>query len=100
MLTLLPITFSSVGRRENIIRQDTYDLKGNEKDFAADYRNIFATVRPRNDEFLVGIGGSEEGLWCNATVDGNSMDPILVEQWKARFETILDEEDDGKMAKL
>lgn len=92
---------SSVGRRENIVRQHTSDLEGDAKDFVADYRNVFATVRPRDDEFLIGIGGSDDGLWVNATVDGNSMDPVLVGQWKTRFENILEEEDGGvKASKL
>jgi hypothetical protein len=53
-------------------------------------------VRPRNDEFLIGVGGSDNGLFLNASIDGNSMDPVLVEQWRQRFETILDEEEPGR----
>ena len=85
---------SSVGRRQVLIQRDIYDLDDDTKDFVADYRNVFATVRPRDDEFLVGIGGDYDGIWMNASVDGNANDPELVEQWKRRFECILDESDD------
>ena len=83
-----------------MIRQGMYDLDDYTKDFVADYRNITATVRPRDDEFLVGIGGADDGLWVNATIDGNAMDPELVEQWKIRFETILEDGEANPMAKL
>ena len=91
---------SSVGRREHMIRQGMYNLNDETKDFVADYRNVTATVRPRDDEFLVGIGGSDDGLWVNATIDGNSMDPELVEQWRYRFETILEDDGANALAKL
>ena len=91
---------SSVGRRQGMIQQGIYDLDDRSKDFVADYRNIFATVRPRDDEFLVGIGGSEDGLWVNATIDGNAIDPELVEQWRMRFETILEEDGSDRPSKL
>ncbi|KAF2481425.1 hypothetical protein BDY17DRAFT_312139 [Neohortaea acidophila] len=81
---------SSVGRRENLIQRDRYDLEDDGKPFVADYRNIYASVRPREDEFLVGVGGDYDGIWVNCSIDGNSMDPRRVEQWKTRFETMLD----------
>jgi hypothetical protein len=81
---------SSVGRREALIRPGEHDMDDDSKDFAADYRGAFACVRPRDGEFLVGVGGSNEGLWVNASIDANSMDPALVEEWRVRFTTILD----------
>ena len=83
---------SSVGSRKPLIEHGAFDLNDKSKDLVADHRLIHQTVRPRNDEFLVGVGGSDNGLFLNASVDGNSMDPMLVEQWRTRFETILDEE--------
>ena len=91
---------SSVGRREVFIKQGTYDLDDDSKDFVADYRHIFASVRPRDGEFLVGVGGADDGLWVNATIDGNAMDPALVEQWRIRLETILDDEKTGRESRL
>ena len=84
---------SSVGSRKPLIDRGTYDLDDESKDFVVDHRTIHQSVRPRDDEFLVGIGGSDDGLFVNASVDGNSMDPLLVEQWRHRFETILDDEE-------
>lgn len=91
---------SSVGRRENMISQGMYDVNDRSKDFVADYRNAYANVRPRDGEFLVGVGGSNDGLWVNASVDGNSMDPGLVEQWRERFEKVLDSGNDAKKSRL
>ena len=91
---------SSVGRRENVIRQGMYDLNDDSKDFVADYRKIYATVRPREDEFLIGVGGDEYGLWVDGTIDGNAMDPALVEKWRIRVETILEQDGDGSWSKL
>ena len=91
---------SSVGRRESMIQRDVYDLDDESKDFVADYRNVFASVRPRDGEFLVGIGGDYDGLWVNASIDGNAIDPELVERWKQRFETILEGDNSVASARL
>ena len=91
---------SSVGRRENVIRRGTHNLNDESKDFVADYRKIYATVRPRLDEFLVGVGGDEDGLWVDGSIDGNAMDPAFVEEWRKRFEDILEGEDSGRESKL
>jgi hypothetical protein len=86
---------SSVGRREALIKPGDYDLNDESKDFVADFRSSFAGVRPRDGEFLVGVGGSDEGLWVNASVDGSTNDPALIEEWRRRFEEILDSSADG-----
>ena len=90
---------SSVGRRDAVIKQGIYDLDDDTKDFVVDYRGVHASVRPRDGEFLVGCGGSDDGLWVNASIDGNAMDPALVAQWRMRFETVL-EEDKCPLSKL
>ncbi len=82
---------SSVGRREALIKPGYYDLDEEDEAFIADFRSSFASVRPREGEFLVGVGGSDEGLWVNASVDGSTNDPALVEEWRKRFERVLDE---------
>lgn len=85
---------SSVGSRKPLIEHGHFDINDTSKDLVADHRFIHQTVRPRNDEFLVGVGGSDNGLYLNASVDANAMDPVLIEQWRARFETILDGDGD------
>lgn len=87
---------SSIGRKDAIIKRGTYDLRDTSKDFVADYRETKATVRPREGEFLIGIGGDEAGLWVNVTVDVSTLDPALVDVWRKRFETILDEPDGAR----
>ena len=91
---------SSVGSRKPLIEPGTYDLSGESREFVADHRSIVQTVRPRDGEFLVGVGGSDTGLFLDASVDGNSMDPVLVEDWRRRFETILDEDGSGRASRL
>nr|OQO25431.1 hypothetical protein B0A51_06514 [Rachicladosporium sp. CCFEE 5018]OQO25694.1 hypothetical protein B0A51_07256 [Rachicladosporium sp. CCFEE 5018] len=94
---------SSVGKRETL--RGMYDLeaaKREGKDFAADFRHSNAGVRAREGEFLVGVGGSEDGLWANVSVDVTRVDPVLVEEWRQRFESVLEEDDQeaAKSAKL
>ena len=93
---------SSVGRRDAIIRRGMYDLeKDDDKDFVADFRDTAASVRVRDWEFLVGVGGTEDGLFIAVSVDATAMDPQLVEEWRQRFLSILEEQDDSsKSARL
>jgi hypothetical protein len=91
---------SSVGRREALMKPGMYDLNEPDKDFVADFISSFACVRPREGEFLVGVGGSDEGLWLNASIDGSAMDPALVDEWRTRFSTILDDDKDTLNYKL
>jgi hypothetical protein len=91
---------SSVGRREALMKPGMYDLNEPGKDFIADFISSFACVRPREGEFLVGVGGSDEGLWLNASIDGSAMDPALVDEWRIRFSTILDDDTEVLSYKL
>ena len=91
---------SSVGRAGSVIQQGMYDITDGGKDFAADFRSITSNVRARDGEFLVGIGGSDVGLWVNASIDASAMDPQLVEQWRTRLEHILDSPDEDVKARL
>ncbi|KAF7197161.1 hypothetical protein HII31_01586 [Pseudocercospora fuligena] len=85
---------SSIGNRDLLIRSGVYDIHNPEKDFAADFLNLNATVRARDNEFLLVISGTKEGLFSSPSIDMTSMDPVLVERWKDRFEHALDESDD------
>ncbi|KAK5127190.1 hypothetical protein LTR85_008551 [Meristemomyces frigidus] len=91
---------SSVGRRDAFIKQGMYDLNDNAKDLVADFRDTAASVRPREGEFLVGIGSTDDGLGVSVSVDGSSMDPALVSQWKDRLEHVLDEDNKAEKARL
>nr|POF12944.1 hypothetical protein CFP56_10092 [Quercus suber] len=82
---------SSVGRRDLFLRRNVHNLQDASQELVANYRDYKAAVRPREGEFLIGIGGDEVGLWVNVSVDLSSFDPIWIEKWKVRFETVLDE---------
>lgn len=81
---------SSVGNREALISKGISNLNDPDKDFAADFHDMKGSVRPRDSEFLVGIGGTSNGLFSTPSLDANAMDPVLVENWRQRFETVLD----------
>ncbi|KAK1081800.1 hypothetical protein LTR48_007326, partial [Friedmanniomyces endolithicus] len=88
---------SSVGNRSSVIHSTMYDIQdearmAEQEGFVADFRAIHAAVRAREGEFLVGIGGSDEGLWADVSIDASSTDMRLVELWKERMESVLDEE--------
>ncbi|EMC93540.1 hypothetical protein BAUCODRAFT_37227, partial [Baudoinia panamericana UAMH 10762] len=80
---------SSVGRRS--LKPGMYDLGDQSKDFVADYRDTAANVRARDGEFLIGIGGSDDGLGVSVSVDASAMDLALVEVWKQKLLHILNE---------
>lgn len=86
---------SSVGRRDAIIREGMYDIDNSQgKDFVADFRDTSASVRVRDGEFLVGVGGTEHGLFIAVSVDATAMDPQLVQEWRTRFLNVLEEDAD------
>jgi hypothetical protein len=54
---------SSIGNRELQIRGGVYPVDDPDVGFAADFLDMSASVRARDGEFLVGIGGTKDGLW-------------------------------------
>ncbi|KAK5677340.1 hypothetical protein LTS10_009910 [Elasticomyces elasticus] len=95
---------SSVGRGGGVIQAGMYDVHDSnrlaeQEGFVADYRSINAGVRPREGEFLIGIGGSDDGLWANVSIDASSIDLALLETWKEKMEHVL-AEGVGSVAKL
>lgn len=92
----LPISYgqtngiSSIGRRDGLISSGEYDLEDASKDFVADYRGLEMAVRARTGEFLVAISGGEDGLRAAPSIDIGVMDPVLVDEWKRRMESILE----------
>lgn len=85
---------SSVGRRDGLIARGMYDvnapLKGG-KGFVADFRDIQACVRVRDGEFLVGVGGAEDGLWLAVSADASNLDPVLMKEWQGRLQEMFEE---------
>ncbi|KAF2226515.1 hypothetical protein BDZ85DRAFT_305615 [Elsinoe ampelina] len=92
---------SSVGRGNPGLAPGQYDLGrevGEGEDaFVADIRAVKMGVRPRDGEFLVGIGGDEKAIGSTASFDACAIDPEWAERWRVRMETILETE---KRAKL
>ncbi|KAI5369549.1 Putative chloramphenicol acetyltransferase-like domain superfamily [Septoria linicola] len=82
---------SSVGNRDLQISSGVYDLSKTEMDFVADFRGLSASVRARDGEFLVGISGTKGGLFSLPSIDMSMLDPALVEAFKHRFESILED---------
>lgn len=78
---------SSTGRGVPLASMTKYD----NPDLVAVPTGMFAGVRAREGEFLIGIGGADAGLNANVSVDISSMDSKLVAQWQQRFAAILEE---------
>lgn len=80
-----------------MLREGAYaldDVESGKKVFAADFRDLTSSVRVREGEFLLGIAGSKKGLGACPSVDGTNLDPEVVERWRVRIESILDELND------
>lgn len=103
---------SSVGRFSDELRAGRFDvgdeaggggLEGEEeKDrgvFVADLRELKQNVRAREGEFLVGIGGDDQGVWANVSYDASTMDEALVQKWRERMVTLLEEDDSDGQAR-
>jgi hypothetical protein len=85
---------SSVGRRDTLIGPGMYDVNaplGEGREFVADFKDIQAAVRVRDGEFLIGVGGAEDGLWLAVSADASNLDPVLMGEWRTRLEEIFQE---------
>jgi hypothetical protein len=82
---------SSVGRRDALLGPGMYEVNGMGGEFAADFRDIQAAVRVRDGEFLIGVGGAEDGLWMAVSADATSLDPGLMQEWRERLGEIFGE---------
>ncbi|ETS86869.1 hypothetical protein PFICI_00697 [Pestalotiopsis fici W106-1] len=93
---------SSVGRTTQ--KPGMYDLKKpigkNEDDFVADWFDARSSVRVRDDEFLCGVTGHDDGLELGVSVDGNAIDEKRADEWKHLIETIFDDEQDQVRPRL
>jgi len=85
---------SSVGKRSALIGQGMYDVSaalGEGREFVADFKDIQSAVRVRDGEFLIGVGGAEDGLWVAVSADSSNLDPVLMGEWRTRLEEIFQE---------
>lgn len=58
--------------------------------FAADFRDLGAFVRARDDEFLVGSVSDPDTLNFGVSYDGNAIDEVEARKWGARIEGIFE----------
>jgi hypothetical protein len=85
---------SSVGKRDALIKRGMYDVNAALKEgreFVADFKDIQSAVRVRDGEFLIGVGGAEDGLWLAVSADSTNLDPVLMGEWRRRLEEIFRE---------
>lgn len=88
---------SSVGTKVAVLRRGMYSLES-EGDFVADFRSSRAAVRPRDDEFLIGVGGDDvSAIGMNTSVDANAIDPVLAREFCRRCEEILEVDENAKL---
>jgi hypothetical protein len=90
--TLSTCGVSSVGSRGSVVRAGKYDTSRllSDRDMVADFRNLSATVRARDGEFLVGVVGDHDCLRFQVSYDGCAIDPDLANEWKDVIENILE----------
>ena len=61
------------------------------KEVAADFRDVWSFVRPRDGEFLVGAAGNRDtddqsmSLGFGVSFDGNSVDPDKARGWEGVY---------------
>jgi len=94
---------SSVGRRSALIGQGMYDVEGalgEGREFVADFRDVQSAVRVRDGEFLIGVGGAEDGLWFAVSADATNLDPVLMGEWRSRLEEIFREMEMEELKKV
>ena len=93
---------SSVGKRSALIGPGMYDVKaalGGGREFVADFKDIQSAVRVRDGEFLIGVGGAEDGLWVAVSADSSNLDPVLMGEWRARLEEVFREMEEQEKQK-
>jgi len=75
------------------------DEEGGQRVFAADFRDLGAAVRARDDEFLVGSAG-DDLLHFGVSYDACAIDEGRVKRWKEVIEGLLEGGEDEVSAKL
>jgi hypothetical protein len=74
---------SSIGDRRRFLTPGMFDLdRADGGGFAADFREMRASVRVRDGEFLVGSAGDDEGLHFGVSYDGNAISENKVQMWE------------------
>lgn len=83
---------SSMGSRTALVARGRFGLElGGGRVFAADFRDLQASVRVRDKEFLVGSAGDlPESMHFSVSYDANAIDEGLVKRWKGVIEGLLE----------
>lgn len=81
---------SSTGSRAHILTKGMYALDAGNTSFAADFRDLGAFVRARDNEFLVGSVSDADTLVFGVSYDGNAIDEVEARRWGARIEGIFE----------
>lgn len=87
---------SAIGSRAGMVRAGKYNLDGS-REFAADFRDLSATVRVREGEFLVGTTGDAGILHFSVSYDGNAIDEEMVLKWQVKMQSLLEVTGHGKL---
>lgn len=89
---------SSIGSTIKWLKRGKYDLDlrkngaGEERDFAADYRNIRQGVRARDNEFLIGCNTDDVGrVVFGVSYDWSAISEDEAERWRVCIEGLLEE---------
>ena len=96
--TTIPTTTANLSEKQQHHHHQQQSSKKDTKDLAADFRNMWSSVRPRDGEFLVGAGGNsdtEDGsmsLRFGVSFDGNVIDPDRAGEWRGVVEGLLEGE--------
>jgi len=90
---------SSIGDRRRFLTPGMFDLKHTKQGFAADFREMRASVRVRDGEFLVGSAGDDEGLHFAVSYDGNAISEEKVHLWEKVMYNMFEDSkgDSGKL---
>ena len=90
---------SSIGDRRRFLTPGMYNLEDAKQGFAADFREMRASVRVRDGEFLVGSAGDDEGLHFAVSYDGNAISEEKVQMWEKVMNNIFEdsEEESGRV---
>ena len=59
------------------------------------YKSLTSVVRARDNEFLIGTGGSKDSLGFGVSYDANAIDPVLAAEWVEVVKNMFEEGEGG-----
>jgi hypothetical protein len=86
-------------RRSNGAQQVLHSDEEHDEDrFRAEIKFARIGVRARNDEFLVGCSGDDNGMHFGVSFDANAIDErIVFTVWKVLMEQLLEDENKARL---